>query len=118
MQPYSDYDPQIQLYEIRALLDLVFTWRNDLHAEVSDADIDLRQVNGKGGDDEMMAKAKHDALLEQSCFRDTLSSQIAVSVLAPFIEAILTHEFHQLSTIHKNIRDSHQFQVLRRAAEE
>jgi len=95
---FPNYDAWSQLRSVRELTDTVFTWRNSLRGEISDAEHDLKHSSGYW--DEMAAQATTMNLYDESVYRDAAAVQSAVGVLAPFIEGFLVHAFVYLGRLH------------------
>ena len=95
---FPNYDAWSQLRAIREMIDTVFTWRNSLHGEISDAEHDWR--NSPGGMAEMAEEAATTDLYLQSVYRDASAVQAAVGALAPFLEGFCVHTFQYLGRLH------------------
>jgi len=91
---FAHFESSSDLREISALLDVVFTWRNGLRAEIADAEQSWRLASSMYA--EMAAEASALDLYHQSVFRDAAAVQAAVGTLAPFIEGFLAHAFDYL----------------------
>lgn len=95
---FPNYDAWSQLRSIQELTEIVFTWRNNLHGEISDAEQDLNKTSG--GTDEMVAEAATTDLYYKSIYRDAAAVQAAVGALAPFVEGFLVHAFEYLGKLY------------------
>lgn len=97
---YPNYDASSQLRSIKELIDVVFTWRNSLHGDISEAEHDLRI--SPGGMEEMAAVASTHDLYHKSVYRDAAAVQASVGALAPFLENFFIHAFNYLSCLHRD----------------
>jgi hypothetical protein len=95
---FPNYDAWSQLRAVHELIDTVFTWRNSLHGEISDAEQDWQRSSGHW--EEIALEATTTDLYHESIYRDAAAVQCAVGALAPFLEGFLVHAFAYLGRLH------------------
>ncbi len=97
-QRFPNYNVAQQLYSIDKLINEIFTWRNKLDGEISDAEQDWH--NSPGGYAEMAAESNTIDLYYESTYRDAAAVQAAVGAVTPFIEGFFFHAFSFLHHLH------------------
>jgi hypothetical protein len=102
----EEYDFQSQLYEVKLLLDHIFTWRNELSGRMSEAWHDFSHAE-EGTLECALANSKWDSLAHGSCYRVAACSQAAVGAVAPLIENLLVVIFKQRQLRYKGTPGSH-----------
>lgn len=86
---FPDYAPEAQLAAIHGLIEQVYSWRNELSAEIKEPTI--------GGP---YAGDIYVELCTSYTYRDAACSHAAVGALAPFFEGMFQHEFAYLRLLH------------------
>ncbi|MBI2118602.1 MAG: hypothetical protein HYT97_03135 [Elusimicrobia bacterium] len=89
-----DYDPQYSLVAIHGLVHSIYSWRNNLNAEIKEP-----SFIGNWTDHNV---EEYVEMMHESKFRDVVCSLAMVGVLASFFESLLIHEFKCLRVFYRS----------------
>jgi hypothetical protein len=103
---FPPYDPEICLSVVRGLLDNIFTWRNEIAAEIAEPDFDKVPSEWHGD--------LEDDLRYIYTYRGAAAGHAAVGAIAPFLESVFHHEFASLQCAfgeRSRIKEHHRWQL-------